>query len=158
MNFRWSVALLVVFHSCFTEELCWEFLHLLPTGCPFYHTTSSLKEPKETLHCFAITNCINSVFTVQPHPSAPSALTMMLPTSAAECRWACSTALTVHPQLSSNISCLQVFGWLGSRVVSVLDSSIEGPGFISQSWRCRVTVLGKLFTPIVPLFTKQENW
>ena len=32
-------------------------------------------------------------------------------------------------------------GWLGGRVVSVL-----------------VTVLGKLFTPIVPLFTKQRNW
>jgi len=46
-------------------------------------------------------------------------------------------------------------GWLGSRVVSVLDSGAEGPGFKSQSRRCRVTVLGKLFTPIVPLFTKQ---
>jgi len=23
---------------------------------------------------------------------------------------------------------------------------------------CPVTVLGKLFTPIVPLFTKQRNW
>ena len=29
---------------------------------------------------------------------------------------------------------------------------------IAQSRRCRVTVLGKLFTPIVPLFTKQQNW
>ena len=48
--------------------------------------------------------------------------------------------------------------WLGSRVVSVLDSGIEGPGFISQPRRCPVTVLGKLFTPIVPLFTKQGNW
>jgi len=48
--------------------------------------------------------------------------------------------------------------WLGSRVVSVLDSGAEGPGFASQSQRCRVTVLGKLFTPIVPLFTKQQNW
>ena len=39
---------------------------------------------------------------------------------------------------------------LGSRVVSVLDSGAEGPGgFKSQSRRCRVTVLGKLFTPIV---------
>ena len=47
---------------------------------------------------------------------------------------------------------------LGSRVVSVLDSGAEGPGFKSQSRRCRVTVLGKLFTPIVPLFTKQQNW
>jgi len=40
---------------------------------------------------------------------------------------------------------------LGSRVVSVLDSGAEGPGFKSQLQRCRVTVLGKLFTPIVPL-------
>ena len=49
-------------------------------------------------------------------------------------------------------------GWLGSRVVSVLDSGAEGPGFKSQSRRCRVTVLGKLFTPIVPLLTKQQIW
>ena len=35
---------------------------------------------------------------------------------------------------------------LTSRVVSVLDT--EGPGFKSQPRRCRVTVLGKLFTPI----------
>ena len=49
-------------------------------------------------------------------------------------------------------------GWLGSRVVSVLDSGAEGPGFKSQSRRCRVTVSGKLFTPIVTLFTKQRNW
>jgi len=48
-------------------------------------------------------------------------------------------------------------GWLGSRVVSVLDSGAEGSGFKSQQRRCRVTVLGKLFTPIVPLFTKQQN-
>ena len=47
---------------------------------------------------------------------------------------------------------------VGSRVVSVLDSGTEGPGFKSQPRRCRVTVLGKLFTPIVPLFTKQQNW
>ena len=39
-------------------------------------------------------------------------------------------------------------------MVSVLDSGAEGPGFESQSLRCLVTVLGKLFTPIVPLFTK----
>jgi len=45
---------------------------------------------------------------------------------------------------------------LGSRVVSVLDSGAEGPGFNSQPRRCPVTVLGKLFTPIVPLFTKSK--
>ena len=28
----------------------------------------------------------------------------------------------------------------------------------NQSRRCRVTVLGKLFTSTVPLFTKQQNW
>jgi len=32
-------------------------------------------------------------------------------------------------------------GWLGSRVVSVLDSGALGPGFKSQSRRCRVRVL-----------------
>ena len=48
--------------------------------------------------------------------------------------------------------------WLNSRVVSVLDTGAEGPGLKSQPRRCRVTVLGKLFTPIVPLFTEQQNW
>jgi len=43
-------------------------------------------------------------------------------------------------------------GWFGSRVVSTLDSGAEGPVFKLR--RCRVTVLGKLFTPIVPLFSK----
>ena len=37
-----------------------------------------------------------------------------------------------------------VVGWLGSRVVSVLDSGAEGPGFKSQSRRCRITIIGKL--------------
>jgi len=46
----------------------------------------------------------------------------------------------------------------GSPVVSVVDSGAEGPGFKAQSRRCRVAVLCKLFTPIVPLFTKQQNW
>ena len=39
----------------------------------------------------------------------------------------------------------------------MLDTGTERPGFRSQSRRCRVTVLGKLFTPIVPLFTKQQK-
>ena len=50
-----------------------------------------------------------------------------------------------------------VVGWLGSRVVSVLDSGAVGPGFKSQPRRCRMTVLGTLLTPVVPLFTKQRN-
>jgi len=48
--------------------------------------------------------------------------------------------------------------WLGSRVVSVLDSGAEEPGFKSQLRRCRVTLLGKLFTSTVPLFTNYQNW
>ena len=41
--------------------------------------------------------------------------------------------------------------WLGSRVVSVLYSGAVGTGFKSQPRRCRLTVLGKLFTLIEPL-------
>jgi len=37
-------------------------------------------------------------------------------------------------------------GWLCSRVVSMLDSGAERPGFKSHLRHCRVTVLGKLFT------------
>ena len=56
-------------------------------------------------------------------------------------------------KLSTN-SLTNSLGWLGNRVVNVLDSGTEGTGFKSQSQRCRVTVLGKLFTSSVPLFTK----
>jgi len=48
--------------------------------------------------------------------------------------------------------------WLGSRVVSMLDSGAEGSGFKSQLRRCLITVLGKQFTPIMPLITEQRNW
>jgi len=34
-------------------------------------------------------------------------------------------------------------------VAGVLDSGAEGPGLKLQPQRCQVTVLGKLFTPIV---------
>jgi len=47
-------------------------------------------------------------------------------------------------------------GWLGSREVSMLDSGAERPGFKSQPRRSRVTVLGKLFTPIVPLLPSSK--
>jgi len=39
-------------------------------------------------------------------------------------------------------------------VVSVPDSGSEEHGFESQSRCCRVAVLGKLFTPIVPRSTQ----
>ena len=47
-------------------------------------------------------------------------------------------------------------GWLGSRVVSVLVQAKKARVQI-EARHCRVTVLGKLFTPIVPLFTKQQT-
>ena len=61
------------------------------------------------------------------------------------------TTLPLHLSLplSNHIPNPKQQGWLGSQVVSVLDSGAEGPGFKSQPRRCRVTVLGKLFTPIV---------
>ena len=52
---------------------------------------------------------------------------------------------------------LPISGWLGSRVVSVLDSGAEGPGFKSQPRRCRVTVLGKLFTPIIAFAVERNS-
>jgi len=66
--------------------------------------------------------------------------------------------LRVDVILGNVIHCSQFWHGLSSRVVSVLDTGAEGPGFTLQPGRCRVTVLGKLFTPIVPLFTKQRNW
>jgi len=49
--------------------------------------------------------------------------------------------LPVSSSVWTNSCTSQCRGRLGSRVVSVLDPGAEGPGF-------RVTVLGKLFTPI----------
>ena len=58
------------------------------------------------------------------------------------------TVITLTLTLTLNntlLTLLPTLGWLGSRVVSVLDSGAERPGFKSQSRRCRVTVVGKLF-------------
>ena len=72
-------------------------------------------------------------------------------------RWGprCHThSLTRTPVMRSFHVFTRICGWFGSRLVSVLDSGAERPGFESQPRRWRVTVLGKLFTPIVPPFTK----
>jgi len=61
--------------------------------------------------------------------------------------------LEVAPTNLAQTTRQPVAEWLGA-----LDPGAKGPGFKSQPRRCRVTVLGKLFTPIVPLFTKQRNW
>jgi len=65
-----------------------------------------------------------------------------------------SLPLTTPVPCCETIPFYSIIQAVGSRVVSVLDSGAEGLGFKSQSLRCRVTVLGKLFTPIVPLFTE----
>jgi len=50
--------------------------------------------------------------------------------------------------------CDGVGWWLGGPAVSVPDSGSKEHGFESQSRRCRVAVLGKLVTPIVPRSTQ----
>jgi len=70
----------------------------------------------------------------------------------------CFRFVRIYACIAVFLCCYCFPGWLGSRVVRVLDSGAERPWFKSQPRRCRVTVLGKLFTPIVPLFTKQKNW
>ena len=47
--------------------------------------------------------------------------------------------------------------WLDGVVVRALDSWSRGRGFDSDRGTIRATTLGKLFTPNVPLFTKQYN-
>jgi len=60
------------------------------------------------------------------------------------------------PRRPTQVPYISVFCFLNSRVASMLDSSAVGPGFKSQPRRCWVTVLGKLFTPIVPLFSVHQ--
>jgi len=49
---------------------------------------------------------------------------------------------------SSGFEGLPSNGWLGSLVVTALDLRLDGREFNSRPWRCRVTTLGKLFTPM----------
>ena len=74
------------------------------------------------------------------------------------------TTAVVSPASSPNLRRPVRTLWAVKRFIMVAewlacwrDSGAEGPGFKSHSRRCRVTVLGKLFTPVVPLFTKQRN-
>ena len=68
-----------------------------------------------------------------------------------------SSSLQSRPPNSGFKAKVQInFGFHRGSVAEWL--ACRRPGFKSQSRRCRVTVLGELFTPIVLLFTKQQNW
>ena len=77
---------------------------------------------------------------VRPH------LSLSLPVSSTVATSAVSVQL-LHESATFRAWYGMELGWLGSRLVSVLDSGAEGPGFKSQSRRCRVTVLGKRSYP-----------
>jgi len=62
--------------------------------------------------------------------------------------------LSVSNSSNTLISCRRLCGSVAEWLACWTQAQL-GPGFKSQSLHCRVTVLGKLFTPIVPLFTKQ---
>jgi len=47
--------------------------------------------------------------------------------------------------------------WLSSRVVSVLDRAQKTQVQNAAATLSGNSLIGKLFTPIVPLFTKQQN-
>ena len=108
--------------------------------CGFEYTSKLSRMFTDVSFCADITATFNEYLNESPDRALPHAVSLsILQVRAIYC-------ITDAP------------GWLGSRVVSVLDSGAVGPRFKSQPRRCRVTVLGKLFTPIVPLFTKQQNW
>ena len=67
-------------------------------------------------------------------------------------------AVETDGYLVSSKQIILIYVALCSQVVNVLDSDAVGPGFKSQPRCFQVTVLGKLLTPVRPLFTKQQNW
>ena len=67
-----------------------------------------------------------------------------------------------HVQTLSVLFNILLTSWSGS-VVEWLAcwtqaQNVLGSDRSRDAVACRVTVLDKLFTPIVPLFTKQQNW
>ena len=103
---------------------------------------------------FEAVNVVDKVSIICEVTACRDNLTCLLQLQFAESALVCgnSTRKVSSLKLRHNDICTS------SRVVSVLDSGAEGPGFKSQSRRYPVTVLGKLFTPTVPLFTIQRNW
>jgi len=76
------------------------------------------------------------------------------------CVWPVDYASEINHVLKIKMKSRHVLkgGSIAEWLACWMDSGGERSGFKSQSWLCRVTVLGKLLTAIVPLFTKQQNW
>ena len=71
--------------------------------------------------------------------------------------WLLVTSVAKHEACRSDQWAKLLTGWLGGVVVRALESWSRGRGFDSCRGTIRATTLGKLFTPNVPLFTKQYN-
>jgi len=54
---------------------------------------------------------------------------------------------------TARLTCTELLAGSAAESSACSTQAQKGPG----SNRCQVTVLGKLFTPVVPLFTKQRN-
>ena len=121
-------------------------VHQWRCGYSSRHWLTSCHTASYTHHTHTYIHCVYcELFTIKQQTCGPSVH-----------QWNCGYS-SCHWLTSYHTASYDMLGWLDSRVVSMLDSGIEGPGFKSQSWCCRVTVLGKLLTPIVPLFTKQQK-
>ena len=148
-SFAYRMAAEINWHRCGTELRHCHPVYNQPMASGV--CDSETRRPTVTTYRYMLSNVpsrshsssrCSSIAVPAPQHTANAVISKLLLTATAGCyNWHYS-----HPR------------WLGSRVVSVLDSGAEGPGFKSQSRRCRVTVLGKLHTPFVPLFTMQQNW
>ena len=95
----------------------------------------------------------------EQHCTDPVILKMMVPIYWVVCMHKYSSKVTVDYMTilfhghKRNLATI----WLGGVVVRALDSWSRGRGFDSDRGTIRATTLSKLFTPNVPLFTKQYN-
>jgi len=170
----WSVCLSVCWHVCEPRENGWtdrDAVWVWTRGKGTYGVIRG--------HAYTYLRSIFSIYSLGDNGDAASGCQLIVATcwsSNGYCCWwwiiitmcwllwlmdfyIVTTAAWSFGRCASNTMChAYCIVWLGSRVVSVLDSGAERTGFKSQPRRCRISVLGKLFTPIVPLFTKQQNW
>jgi len=129
------------FRSCLAAESSFKSNWKLYTALPAYTCPQTVQNDAEPLPGFGFSAPWRKSSTNDERRPKPP------------CRFCDSDTVT---QQVSRLLITYLHGLLGSRVVSVLDSGAERPGFKPQPRRCRVTVLGKLFTSVVPLFNSSE--